>query len=413
VPAQRMAAVDAQFYWMSAKVPNDDLALYAFDGEPADLQRAIEQVLRRARACPELGLRVDDGSALTYPRWVPTALGPEYVVCHELADPTWHGCLTAVPALADHQLDIRRIPWRLHIFTSVLGIPGVAGRGTVAVMQIPHAVADGVRVSALAAWLFGRDAPVPELARPPVDFFPWRAFDAGRAHRGLARDLRAGLLQPGVGLRPPLATNSRPDGTRSMRTLVRHRAQLTGPTVTIAVLAAVSSALSRLLGGSVDELGAEVPMAKHDAPPARNRFGNVAVGLYPGLGIDDRIERIATDLTNGRRRFEHPATRSADRAFAAMPAPLLRWGVSMFNPDARSAQVAGNTVVSSTNRGAADLRFGEAPVVLTATYPPLSPLMGLTHGVHGIGDTIAISVHAAASAVPDIDAYVRLLDGAL
>jgi hypothetical protein len=33
--------------------------------------------------------------------------------------------------------------------------------------------------------------------------------------------------------------------------------------------------------------------------------------------------------------------------------------------------------------------------------------------VLGIGDTVAISVHAAQSAVPDIDAYLRLLDAAL
>lgn len=51
--------------------------------------------------------------------------------------------------------------------------------------------------------------------------------------------------------------------------------------------------------------------------------------------------------------------------------------------------------------------------MLPAGYPALSPMMGLTHGVHGIGDTIAISVHAAASAVPDIDAYTALLDAAL
>ena len=95
----RMAAVDAQFYWMSAKVPNDDFALYAFGGEPVDLERAIERVLRRARACPELGLRVDDGSALTYPRWVPTAVGPEYVVCHDLADQSWHGNVGVVTTL--------------------------------------------------------------------------------------------------------------------------------------------------------------------------------------------------------------------------------------------------------------------------------------------------------------------------
>jgi hypothetical protein len=97
-------------------------------------------------------------------------------------------------------------------------------------------------------------------------------------------------------------------------------------------------------------------------------------------------------------------------AFAALPAPLLRWGIGQFDPEARSPTVTGNTVVSSVNRGPADLFLGEASVVLTAGFPGLSPMMGLTHGVHGIGDTIAISVHAAESAVGDIDAYVERLD---
>jgi hypothetical protein len=148
-------------------------------------------------------------------------------------------------------------------------------------------------------------------------------------------------------------------------------------------------------------------------PQAHNHFGNIVVGLYPELDLDVRLQRIGTDLANGRRRFEHPATRSADRAFAAVPAPLLRWGVSQFDPDVRPAQVLGNTVVSSVNRGPADLRFGEARVVLTAGYPALSPSMGLTHGVHGIGETIAISVNAAQAAVADIDAYLELLGAAL
>jgi WS/DGAT C-terminal domain len=408
-----MAAVDAQFYWMSAKVPNDDFLLYAFDGEPADLGRAIDQVCRRARACPDLRMRVDAGWSLTYPRWVPAAVGPEQVVRHELADHSWQGCLAAVVGLAGDQLDIRRMPWRLHVFTPVLGIPGVAGPGAVAVMQVTHALADGARASAMAAWLFGRAAPVPEVARLPAGFLPWRAADAARTHHRLVRDTQAGLLAPGLGSRPLLPTNARPDGARSVRTLVRHRSQLGGPTVTVAVLAAVSTALFALLGDTADSLGAEVPMAKPGVPHAHNHFGNVVVGLYPELAHDARIERIATDLANGRRRFEHPATRSADRAFAALPAALLRWGVWMFDPDVRPAQVLGNTVVSSVYRGAADLRFGDARVVLTAGYPALSPSMGLTHGVHGIGDTIAISVHAAESAIADIDAYLHLLDSAL
>jgi hypothetical protein len=44
-------------------------------------------------------------------------------------------------------------------------------------------------------------------------------------------------------------------------------------------------------------------------------------------------------------------------------------------------------------------------------------MMGLTHGVHGIGDTVAISVHATESAFQsggaDIEAYLELLDAAL
>ena len=70
-------------------------------------------------------------------------------------------------------------------------------------------------------------------------------------------------------------------------------------------------------------------------------------------------------------------------------------------------------MVSSVNRGPADLTFGGRPVVLTAGYPALSPMMGLTHGVHGIGDTIAISVHAAEPAVEDVDDYTNRLDAAL
>jgi hypothetical protein len=408
----RMAAVDAQFYWMSAKVPSDDFLVYAFAGEPTDFERAVDEVRGRAQACHALTLRVDDGSPLTYPHWVPTAVEPARVLRHQLDDNSWRGCLDTVVRLADDQLDIRRAPWCLHVFAPVHGIPVGTGPGTVAVMQVAHALADGVRASALAAWLFGRKTPVPDVVASS-GFLPWRAVDAARAHRKLVRDTRGGLLRPSAGSRPPLSTNARPAGARTMHTLARHRSQLRGPTVTVAALAAVSGALSGHLGDAAASLVAEVPMAKPGVPQAHNHFFNVTVGLYPDLSRPARLERIAADLADARRRSRHPAARAADQAFAAVPAPLLRWGIGHFDPDVRPSQVSGNTVLSSVFRGPDDLRFGDAPVLLTAGYPALSPAMGLTHGVHGIGDTIAISVHAAESAIGDIDEYLARLDAEL
>ena len=87
----RMTAVDAQFYWMSAKVPSDEFLLYAFGGEPTDFERAVDEVRNRAQKCRALTLRVEDGSPLTYPRWVSTAIEQDQVLRHDLDDASWGG----------------------------------------------------------------------------------------------------------------------------------------------------------------------------------------------------------------------------------------------------------------------------------------------------------------------------------
>ena len=411
-----MSAVDAQAFWTSAKIPNDEFLLYGFARPPSDLKVALRSVGERARRCPELGVRIREGGPLTYPEWVRGEVVADQFVMHSADE--WPDCLATVARLTDDQLDARVMAWRLHVFPSVARLPGT-GRGAVAVVQAAHALGDGIRSSALAAWLFGRDARIPAVVGPrPLSgaALPWRGYRAARAHRQLVRDTAAGLVGPQAESCPPLRTNSRPDGVRSVRTLIRKRSQLSGPTVTVAVLAAVSTALSahlRELGDDASRLRAEVPMAKAGERLSHNHFGNVGVGLYPDLPTGERMARIAEELTQRRRRAAHPAMAAASRAFAAVPAPLLRWGVAQFDPTVRSPTVIGNTVLSSVNRGPADLSFGDAPVMLTAGYPALSPMMGLTHGVHGIGDTIAISVHAAESAIGDIDSYVKRLDAAL
>ena len=125
-----------------------------------------------------------------------------------------------------------------------------------------------------------------------------------------------------------------------------------------------------------------------------------------------RAERIADELAAHRRRGAHPAVLASQAAFAAMPAAVLRWGMARVDPAARTAAVTGNTVVSSVNRGPADLSFGGCPVLLTTGYPALSSMQSLTHGVHGIGGHLAISVHADTVNV-DVDAYMDRLSDAL
>ena len=70
-------------------------------------------------------------------------------------------------------------------------------------------------------------------------------------------------------------------------------------------------------------------------------------------------------------------------------------------------------MVSSVNCGAADFSFGGMPVRLAAAFPGLSPMVGLTHCVTGVGDTVSISVFGAESAIGDVDGYIERLEAAL
>jgi hypothetical protein len=411
--------MDAQTYWLSAKIPNDTVLLYGFAGVPADLEQALEQIAERARGCPDLTVRIDDGGRLTYPAWVQRDVDRSLFVVHELECGTWEECLAQVRVVTADQLDARLAAWRLHVFTDVEGVPAAAGPGTVAVLQISHALGGGGRTSTLAAIMFGRlGGVVLGIDAAPGGLFtlPILGFRAARAHRQMVEDTDAGRVPPPAELRPALRTNAPPVGPTHLRTVVRTRSDFSGPTVTVATLSAVSVALAENLlatGDDPSSLGAEVPMAKPPPRLAYNHFGNVGVGLYPELAEPERSVQIAADLDARRRRAAHPAMRMADLAFAATPAPLLRWGMDRFDPDVRLAEVTGNAVVSSVNCGARDFSFGEAPVTVAAAFPGLSPMMGLTHAVFGIGDTIAISVHAAESAIGDVDAYVERLTAAL
>lgn len=413
--ADRLTAVDAQSFWMSAKIPNDTFLLFGFAGVPADLQCAIDEVRTRALATAELTVRIDDGSPLRYPRWVRTGVDDAQIVVYAAAGTTWAGCLDATVALIDDQLDATVHAWRLHVFPAVEGVPGVAGPGAVAVLQISHALGGGGRTALTAALMFGRDGVLPDVDPLHVNpaLLPVYGIRAGRAQRRLVADTEAGLVPPPTRTFPVLRTNDRPAGRRGLRTIVRSRDELRATTLTVGAIAAISGALAAHLDERPERLGAEVMIARSGPRRSYNHFGAAGVDLYPELSVAERIDRITASIAARRQRAAHPAMQAQELAVAATPAPLLRWGVGQFDANVRMAEVSGNTVVSSVNGGAADYAFGAAPVAVFAAFPGLSPMMGLTHCVGGVGDTITLSVHAAESAVGDIDAYTERLEAVL
>ena len=104
---------DAQTYWMSAKIPNDTVLLYGFSGGPADPYAALEEIAERARGCPDLTMRIEDGGRLTYPAWVHREVDRSLFVVHDTEDRTFQACLDEASALTADRLDPRVAAWRI------------------------------------------------------------------------------------------------------------------------------------------------------------------------------------------------------------------------------------------------------------------------------------------------------------
>ncbi|WP_433681958.1 WS/DGAT domain-containing protein [Nocardia sp. CA-119907] len=463
-----LAAQDATMYWLSSRTRNDLFLFYCFDDSGHPSAELREFVARRSARIADLRVRLRElPGDLDYPSWVRCDFRAEQFVEHFLSEANWPGVCTALGKLLGTGVDAAVRPWRLHVFRGIDGAPwGGSGPAMAVVLQLSHALADGRRGAAIARALFAESDPVEPVAaasdsvagppglggrgistaamelasadaihvhsalalmRMPLRFvrtvvLGYRAF---RAQRELAELTTAGRIpEPGPGFTPSLV--NRPgtlygdvDGHR-VRMIVcdGERMRGAGHTVTVVVLTAVSIALDRYLtarGEPVDRLGAQVPMAlSGNRIAARNNYRSLGVDLF----IDEpdplvRADKIAAALAARRIRADHPLLTAQDRVTAVTPAPLLRRDVDRYPIDTVPDSIAGNTVVSSVHRGPADLTFGGARVRFTGGFPAIGSVMQLTHGVHGLGDTVTVSVHADAAAVPDIDTYTELLRAAL
>jgi WS/DGAT C-terminal domain len=416
VSGNKLAPNDAWWYWAGKKIPSDQFMVYAFDGMPAAIDQAVADLLHNARSTPDMQLRVNT-RPFGSPSWARCEVDASQVVVHRLQEPAWPTLLRKLAALMNDQLDQEHHTWRVHVFPEIAGVPTAAGPATVAVLQISHSLADGILAAALAGRLFGRVGPIPEVLPTEGYGFVRRTIAARSAYKRLSESRKA---ESTTACRPPvpaLSTNNSPAGEHLLGTVVVNASQLPGRSVAVGALVVVADALSSLLrdrGERVDDLTAEVPMTKPGVRRARNHFALNGVGLYPAIADkNEQLHRIIRDLESSRHGA-HPSSAFRECAFAAVPGPLQRWLVlSVKWPHQQLSLVAGNTVVSRVHRGEADLRFGGCPVIFTTGYPALSPQVGLTHGVHSTGDTVAISVHTTRSVVQDLSDYLQRIEYAL
>lgn len=419
----RLHPTDAQTYWMSTKIPNDQFLLYCFDTD-ATARSVRADLLGNARRIEELNVRISDiPLTLGYPRLVPTPIDDGHILEHDRPG-SWNACRNQVAELFSRQLDQHETVWRLHLFDHVTGAPRCHGPALVAVLQLSHALGDGRIASAVARRLFGdhRERATDTVDRGRFRFreFIRRSSRAQEMERLLTADTNAGAVPPQAPGRPLTRVNVAPSGLTSVRCVVRDRSELTasGISVTVGASTAISLALSRYLALHGDEvpvgLGAEITLSKTGLRRARNHFRNAGVDLLPTIeDLPSRARAIATALSDRRARAEHQGMEAQSLATEMVPAILLHWGIRQFDVNAVPDTVTGNTVVSSVARGDDDLHLGGGRVRFTAGFPALSPVMGLTHGVHGIGEAVTLSVTSSESAMEDPDMYETLLAGAV
>ena len=446
---QRLSATDVVPYWMAPIIPNDQFVVYIFaDDRPVDAAELAAWIATRAANIADLRLRVlDIPFTLDRPYWVHADILPRQFVVDDAAL-TWQECLAILADRMAEQLDPTEMAWRVHLFAHVSSVPGTGalgdevpdaagprggdGRGVVVTLQFSHALGDGRRAAAIARELFGQVAPSPATSAYPIRALPDSALRVAGAVVGAARlpaqfasmiargfvawqRYRASPPQQSGGV-PLSRLNRAPGAGRTLRTITveREALRIGDLGVTVGALVAISLALPTFLADPEGSLVVELTVARSPKKAVRNNFRNVGVDLHvdePDLA--QRARLIAAEIDTARRADDDPARVASRAATAATPAALTRWGIGHFDPTLVPENITGVTVVSSVNRGAGDLALDGRPVLATTGFPALSPVQGLTHGVHGIADRVTISVTTSPEIAPDVDDYVTLLSEAI
>ncbi|WP_245677170.1 wax ester/triacylglycerol synthase family O-acyltransferase [Nocardia acidivorans] len=448
-PAEQLTARDAVFvYDEFERHPCNIVAVYAFDATaPGAVTPDAATVIPWARA--RLGhFRLFQRRLarvpwdLDLPYWVPD---PEFdIERHIRLEPQrdWAAVRLRIAEIAATRMDLRRPPWRIHLFDQVLGYPGAPGAVTLVLLGFHHSAGDGMATRELELRLFdGSELPAPHapaaarewsarraLAKAAV-VFPYRIARFAIGLRRTRATAVPALSEPPA-LRPATRFNRRVDpifGFDLLRlpmadVLKAKAASVERITVNDLVLTIVSDALATYLEehGETPEgsLAAMVPRSMRGLAQwnSANQLTQMSIDLH--TDIADPVERLLAIRDSARRekrRGADPAVlRQAERVQTS-PAWLLRlagWGRARRQFDAVSVVPLSNTTVSNVPPVAERLAFLGAPMLSAFGALPIMDGDGLRHLISSQGDELIISFSADTTMLPDTGHYTELLLGA-
>ncbi|WP_237669151.1 wax ester/triacylglycerol synthase family O-acyltransferase, partial [Rhodococcus sp. BS-15] len=130
----------------------DQFSLTAFDSvdrAAPSFDEIVAHMEARAPLVPGLRLRLREAPLnLDYPRWVPdTSPLAERMSDHDLGGASWADFETLMGDLLRTRLDLREHSWHLYVVRGIGSAPLMQGPVTVVILQVGHALTDGLGVS--------------------------------------------------------------------------------------------------------------------------------------------------------------------------------------------------------------------------------------------------------------------------